>query len=509
MTRTLPAQPDFDQYRKQAKELLRAHGAAERSAIARIRAYHPKLHRSAPEAIREARFVLADAQLVLARELGFPSWPRFKAHVAALAAGEVRAVTSGFYWYADRAGRIVQQLRAGGAAVLESARLWHPDLAAASDDALRARTFDIDDGRIMVAREHGFDTWTAFVAHLEAVGEGPHELARADPELASEAEEHFADAVRAIQQDNADGLRAVLEARPALTREVSAGGQTLLLLAAAERSEALVALLLLAGADPNQTDESGWTPLHQAAYGEPPEPDANGQRQSLAVMEALLAAGARLDAESRGSGGTPLLQALFWGHRPLAERLAQEDIVPLNLRSAAGLGRIELIESLVDGDGSLRPEAGALRGYAAPHAGFPAPTPTDATEEVLADALVYAAANGRLAAVDALLDRGADPNAAPYQSTPLLAAVGKGHGDVAQRLLERGAAVDARADWAGIRGLTALHHAVSVSRLDMVKLLVEAGADLTARDATHASTPASWAGFFENTDIARFLEDRA
>jgi ankyrin repeat protein len=80
---------------------------------------------------------------------------------------------------------------------------------------------------------------------------------------------------------------------------------------------------------------------------------------------------------------------------------------------------------------------------------------------------------------------------------------------VAHRLLERGADVNARGDWAAMTGLTALRHAVSVSRLDMVRLLVEAGADLEARDEVENSTPADWASFFENTDIHRFLEEAA
>jgi ankyrin repeat protein len=509
MTRALSERPDLDQYRKQAKELLRAHRARDEDAIARIRRHHPRLHRADPGAIQEAAFALADAQLVLARELGLPSWPRLKAHVERLRAGEIRPARDGFYWYADQAGRIASQLREGGEAAYDLARRRHPELAHATDAELAARRFGIDDGRVIVARSHGFDDWPGFVRHLEAIGEGPHEFATGDPASASEADERFADAVEAIGQERAAELARLVEADPSLVSRRNAEGYDLLLLAAQERSRALVAVLLAAGADPNGAADHGWTPLHQAAYGEPPEADAEGQRRSLEVIELLLQAGADLSTESRGSGGTPLLQALFWGHRLLAERLARDEIVPLNLRTAAGLGRIDLLETFFDVDGELRSEAGRGRGYAAPHSGFPGFTPGDSADEVLADALVYAAGNGRLEAVDWLLDRGADPDAHPYQETALFAAVRNGHADVVQQLLERGADVNARGDWASMTALTALHHAASVSRLDMARLLVEAGADLEATDDVAGGTPLGWAAHFENPDIERYLKDVA
>jgi hypothetical protein len=66
----LPARPDLDQLRHQAKDLLRAARAADPAAVARIRAV-------------SGRMTLADAQLAVAREYGFASWPQLKAEVAA------------------------------------------------------------------------------------------------------------------------------------------------------------------------------------------------------------------------------------------------------------------------------------------------------------------------------------------------------------------------------------------------------------------------------------------
>jgi hypothetical protein len=65
---TLPARPDLDQLRRQARELLRAAIANDEEALHRIRAVSEKQ-------------TLAAAQLAIAREYGFASWPKLRAEV--------------------------------------------------------------------------------------------------------------------------------------------------------------------------------------------------------------------------------------------------------------------------------------------------------------------------------------------------------------------------------------------------------------------------------------------
>jgi ankyrin repeat protein len=77
----LPARPSLEQYKKQAKELLHAHSAAEPDALARIQRHHPTLHKLSLTEIPAANFTLTDAQLILAREHSFESWPRFAAYI--------------------------------------------------------------------------------------------------------------------------------------------------------------------------------------------------------------------------------------------------------------------------------------------------------------------------------------------------------------------------------------------------------------------------------------------
>src|SRR4029078_2628938 len=95
----------------------------------------------------------------------------------------------------------------------------------------------------------------------------------------------------------------------------------------------IVAFLIERGADVNRGNDYGWTKLHQAGYGNDRE-----------LARVLLTAGARTDLSARGDGGTPLIVALFWGHREVVELLGRE---PGNLRVAAGLGDLDLIRDIV------------------------------------------------------------------------------------------------------------------------------------------------------------------
>lgn len=67
--RHLPVHPDLVQLRHQAKDLLRALHMQDPAAVTELRAHHP-------DSIDPLATKLADAQLVLARAYGVPSWPR-------------------------------------------------------------------------------------------------------------------------------------------------------------------------------------------------------------------------------------------------------------------------------------------------------------------------------------------------------------------------------------------------------------------------------------------------
>lgn len=67
--RHFPVRPNLEQLKHQAKDLLRAIKQGEPSAVAELKKHHPKT-------ITPENTKLADAQLVLARSYGLPSWPR-------------------------------------------------------------------------------------------------------------------------------------------------------------------------------------------------------------------------------------------------------------------------------------------------------------------------------------------------------------------------------------------------------------------------------------------------
>jgi ankyrin repeat protein len=80
MKRELPSQPNLEQLRIQAKELLKAHKSHEAEALRRIQESHPRFADASPSKIQNATLRLSDAQLVIAREFGFESWPKLKEH---------------------------------------------------------------------------------------------------------------------------------------------------------------------------------------------------------------------------------------------------------------------------------------------------------------------------------------------------------------------------------------------------------------------------------------------
>lgn len=73
----LPARPSLEHYKKQAKELLKAYRAADVETIRRVKKNHPRFEKLSEPGFEITKFALADAQLVIAREHGFESWPKF------------------------------------------------------------------------------------------------------------------------------------------------------------------------------------------------------------------------------------------------------------------------------------------------------------------------------------------------------------------------------------------------------------------------------------------------
>ncbi|HVW40468.1 MAG TPA: ankyrin repeat domain-containing protein [Amycolatopsis sp.] len=329
---------------------------------------------------------------------------------------------------------------------------------------------NLESARTVLAREHGFGTWSDLARHVE------------------ELDTPFARAYRAIEARDLDGLPALLGEHPEVVHETGTNCNDLLGLAAGTCDERLCRVLLDHGADPAGANVHGWTPLHQAAYSALP---------LLARM--LLDAGAPVDVSARGDGGTPLVVALFWGHRDVAEMLATRGVVPANLRVAAGLGRTDLFEM---------PEPGAHRGFYRPHSGFPRWRPSDDPAEIVDEALSWAARNDRPEAVEALVARGARVNADVYRGTALAWATWTGRPEAVRTLLRLGADVNHRGTFGGPghgQGVTALHLAAQMNRTEVIPVLLDEGADPAIEDDLFHSSALGWAEFFEHPEAAELL----
>lgn len=307
-----------------------------------------------------------------------------------------------------------------------------------------------------------------------------------------------------MESGDVSGFAALLRTNPGLARERGTNGNTLLNLAVSLAGKpdwkggmSAIEVLLAAGSDVNEGNYRGWTPLHQAAYANQTE-----------IAARLLEKGAALEVEAHGAGGTPLIVALFWGHREVADLLSRRVVTPGNLRAAAGVGRPELVDACFQPNGALTPEACAGRGFYRPHSGFPEWQPSEDAQEVLDEALVWACKNGRLLVLERLVRAGARVNADPYRGTPLIWAAVCNRTETVAWLLDHGANINQKGTFGGLthgQGVTALHMAAQYGHMPVVKLLVERGADGTIRDDLYKATAEGGAGFFGQSEVRDYL----
>jgi len=84
MEKSLPARPSLEQFKKQAKELVKEHRARSSSVLVLIREFLPSLAGKTDEEIVLFPFALHDAQSVVARQYGFTGWNQLRDHLEAL-----------------------------------------------------------------------------------------------------------------------------------------------------------------------------------------------------------------------------------------------------------------------------------------------------------------------------------------------------------------------------------------------------------------------------------------
>ena len=485
---------NLEQQKKQARELLRAIRAGSEDAISRLRRHHSRWTTVDEAAVRQL-VALHDTQFVLAREQGFASWPKLKAYAEPSShSRHTRLFVADVAWITDRVHGLLRTRQSAGPAALEQIREWHPRFADWTDEEIRQAPFTEEDAKLVYAREHGFETWDELTSRVNVLA------SRTD----TATTEPFMAAFGALQSGTVAGFEALLRANPLLVNERGTNGNTLLNLAVSfagkpnwKGGASAIEALLAAGSDVNDANDRGWTPLHAAAYSNQP---------GIAGM--LVAKGAALDAEAHGAGGTPLIAALFWGHREVADLLGRHAVAPNNLRAAAGLGIPGLVEACFSGERTLTPEACAARGFYRPHSGFPDWLPSTDPQEVLDEALVWACKSDRVTVLERLVRAGARPDADPYRGTPLIWAAACNRTETAAWLLDHGANVNQKGTFGGLthgQGITALHIAAQNGHMPMVRLLVERGADRSLKDDLYHGTAEGGAEYFGQLEVRDFL----
>lgn len=240
---------------------------------------------------------------------------------------------------------------------------------------------------------------------------------------------------------------------------------TALVIASAFHDIELVKLLLDRGADPNSNNSSGHTPLSVAAA-----------RNSPQLIGVLVDAEADLELAPKVSV-TPLITAAFYDNSAALKALiefgalvnAQDDHIGTALMHAANIGSVINVRALLD--------AGA---------------DVSITDDSGRNAFLMAASSGNAEVMKLLLEYGADSIATTTNGyTALIYASGNlKSSDAVRFLLEMGVDPNQSSNVPNWKGLAPLHEAAEYGNVEIVKLLLEAGADPQAA-TEHGFTPIS------------------
>ena len=423
-----PAHPNLQYYRKQAKRLQHTYETGDAAAQGRVA---DVIGDRATE-----RFVLSDAQFVVAQEHGFRNWAELRAHIQNGSTTEDRPVSRllvGSSLYASLADALLTDLRRNDPGALRRLRAYVPRHSATTD----ASAAELRDARLIIARELGFPTWR---------------------ELVSGAEKSIRDL-----DDRQEKFRRMRPQAEALL----AGDTGRLAQLTAEQADTLLYMLALPEAIPGaRLDEELGVPRAavDVLVGKATDLDLplTWAASSNRVEYVRLLLGAGADPGTRTGGTTPLENAIYAGDTQVVDLLSEHGIAPPALWTYAACGRLDLVRACFDADGWLRSDAAASRPDPADFGPFPARIPaTSDPEEIIAEAFVHACQHGRTEVVHWFLDYGVSPDVAPYF------------------------------------GRTGLHWAVMHSQLEVVRLLLERDADPSVRDEMlHADADAMLRVFF-------------
>ncbi len=479
MPTALPDNASLEHLRKAARVLQRAVRAGDPEGIERV-------DRGGYVVDRLSEFPLSAAQLVIAREYGFPSWPRLKHHLEVIAEYRwdtpTRATNPADEFcqlaclnYVDDSPKRWADARRMLTENLVYGHIWAA--AAAANLPAVQRELDKDPGA--ARRRGGPNHWQPLFyltySRLDRDTEAVLATARVLLDAGADPDEGYL-------------WRGLPTPFTLLTGVFGEGEQGPESQPRHPDSLALARLLLDRGADPNDG---------QALYNRMFGPDNDH-------LELLFEYGL-----GRGDGGP-------WKARMGDALESPVEMVRGQLRWALRHGMGERVALLVANgvdismpfaDGQTPVETAQVSGY--PNvAEYLIAQGAAAPDLGPVDAFVAAALQADRATVDRL---GRDVVAAARQERPGLTvwAAACGRTEAIRLLVEYGFDVNALA-----RGdvpveqpwQTALHEAVHRDNLPMVRTLLELGADPNIHDARFDATPLGWAQYFGNQRLAELLE---
>jgi ankyrin repeat protein len=454
MPHSLPERPDLDQLRRQAKELRDAARRGDAGALERFASQN-----LTPS---QGPVGLAAAQLVVARELGFSSWPKLRAavdsavamragveeFVAASVDGSIRAARAIFDADPDIARRSllaasvlgdVQAVRErlvadpAGALSIDEVRGWPPLLY-----VCYSRWHHLDPARAAAMAE--------VVRLLLDAGASPNTNNGARPHRGYRSALHGSATV-----NNPTVMRVLLE------RGANPNDGESLYHAAGHRDHACLELLLSQGAA-----VAGTWALDVAVHADDPEGVALllSAAQRNDEHAAQLATGLLTNAAATAS--TEVLEALL---RAGGDPAARDDDGISAVRLAVRAGRLESARRLV--------AAGA---------------PDDSTD---IDRFIGACMRADRATAEELLADHPDlrDRLTDYHRAAIVEAAGSAPAAAVALMLDLGFTPHARNGM----GEQPLHTAAYAGNTEAVRLLLDAGADVDARDDNFDGTPLGYA----------------
>lgn len=422
--RTLPSQPNLEFEHKAAKALLHQLRAGDPAALTRAHTRHPAI-KASPK--------LADAQLVIAREYGFTSWPRLVRYFEDVE----RQRESPYLIQTDRredyeplvgwliAGHQARRVEYGRALAAFVPRFYGMRLGEIFDSAVTE-----DDARLAVARTAGFSSWEDVLARTTV---GVASLIQ-EPE-----DSPFRAAGRAMDALDLALLERLVAEHPVLLHppaHEAARGKNLMNMALGREQ---------------RLGRHAMRPIMDwlAGQGFDFQQELNGQLRGrikfpTEKVRELLERGA--DPNWVAPNGVPVLEhALirYWNAEAV-DLLAARARPRKALWIAAGLGDVDGVRQFLDRDGRptadarrLRPPFDLVGPMLMSH-----PDPDD--DEILMEAFIVAMFNSRTVALEYMVSRGAPVNSLVFQNPMISVAVGNAWTPVVECLVRCGADLDLR-----------------------------------------------------------------